>query len=150
MLVVAGVTATLATGASALVMVEAPVTPDAAAETVDAPGAIAETIPSAVTRAIVVSLLFQTTARLVTCLPEASFGCAVSCSLAPMRIRAEGGVMSMVATDGGVWGGGPPEPDTIGCGEHATMVALARAPTAQKMVRMCGLLLCSRVVRRPD
>src|SRR6476646_6173140 len=123
MLVVAGVTCTRATGASALVMVETPVTPDAAAETVDVPGATAETIPSAVTRAIVVSLLCQTTARLVTCLPEASFGCAVSCSLAPMRIRAEGGVISRAATDGGVWGGGPSERETIGSGEQATMVA---------------------------
>src|SRR5713226_5265859 len=103
MLADAGVTSTEATGTALTVTDDVPLFPSLVAVTVTGPpSALPVTRPVTSTVAIVASLVCQVTVRPVSGLPAASFGVAVSCTVAPTTILAVGGVTATVATGMGV------------------------------------------------
>src|SRR6266542_3801569 len=100
MLAVAGVTATDATGtgAAATVTVALPLWPSLVAVIAAEPTVAAVTSPLGLTVATVVLPLAQVTVLPGSGLPLASFGVAVSCTVAPTATDADAGVTSTTAT----------------------------------------------------
>src|SRR6266566_2886816 len=99
----AGLTSTAATGTALTVTAELPLLPSLVAVIVTGPpGALPVTRPFASTVARVASLVPHVTLRPVSGLPAASFGVAVSCSVAPTTTLAGDGVTSTEATGAGV------------------------------------------------
>jgi hypothetical protein len=93
----AGATVTDATGTKVTVIVAVPLLPSLVAVMVAEPAAAPVTRPLLVTLATDVLLLAQLTAR-ASGLPFASFGVALSCTVAPTTMFAVAGVTSTVAT----------------------------------------------------
>src|SRR2546426_601136 len=103
MVAVAGVTTTDATGASVTVTAAVPLFPSTVAlMAIGPPAAFPVTTPVPSTLAMVSSAVCQVTTRPVSGLPFASFGVAVSCSVASTTILPVGGVTSTDATGMGV------------------------------------------------
>src|SRR5260370_6395884 len=103
MLAVAGVTATEATGTGVTVTADVPLWPSLVAVIVTGPpAAVPVTSPVAETVAMVASLVAHVTVRPVSGLPPASFGVAVSCTVAPTAMLAVAGVTATDATGTGV------------------------------------------------
>src|SRR3989441_1042338 len=103
MLPVGGATSTDATGVRVTVIADVPLFPSAAAVIATGPPApFPVTRPFASTVATVASAVCQLTTRPVSGLPFASFGVAVSCSVASTTILPVGGVTSTDATGMGV------------------------------------------------
>src|SRR2546430_2668656 len=103
MLPVGGATSTDATGVRVTVIADVPLFPsDAAVIATGPPAPFPVTRPFASTVATVASAVCQLTTRPVSGLPFASFGVAVSCSVASTTILPVGGVTSTDATGMGV------------------------------------------------
>src|SRR6267378_759825 len=97
-LAVAGLTATDATGTFVTVTVAVPLWPSLVAVIVAVPAATPLTRPLPLTVATAVLLLAHVTTRPVSGLPLASFGVAVSCTLAPTGTLAVAGLTATDAT----------------------------------------------------
>src|SRR5204862_5294670 len=93
-----GVTVTEATGASVTVTSDVPLCPSLVAVIVAVPAPTPVTSPLPFTRATAVLLLDQVTTRPSTRLPSASFGVAVSCTVAPCCTLAGDGLTVTEAT----------------------------------------------------
>ena len=97
-LALAGLTVTDATGTSLTLIVAVALCPSTAAVIVAVPTAFAATNPPESTEAMIVSLLFQVTARPVSALPAESRGTAVSCTICARRGLALAGLTVTDAT----------------------------------------------------
>src|SRR5205823_5425791 len=93
-----GVTATEATGAGVTVTSDVPLCPSLVAVMVAVPAATPVTSPLPFTRATAVLLLDQVTTRPLSGFPLASFGLAVSCTVAPCCTLAGEGLTVTEAT----------------------------------------------------
>src|SRR5947207_448722 len=101
-LAVAGATSTDATATSVTVIAAVPLLPSLVAVIVAVPTACAVTSPLALTVATAWLLLAQVTTRPDSGVPFASFGVAVSWTVAPMSTLAVAGLTLTVATGAGV------------------------------------------------
>src|SRR2546427_10037949 len=100
----AGLTSTDATGTAFTVTAELPLFPSLVAVMVTGPpAALPVTRPFASTVARVALLVDHVTVRPVSAVPAASFGVAVSCTVALGEMPAGGGVTSTEATGVLVW-----------------------------------------------
>src|SRR5205823_14364112 len=93
-----GLTVTEATGAGVTVTADVPLCPSDVAVMVAAPAATPVTSPLPFTRATAVLLLDQVTTRPLSGFPLASFGIAVSCTVAPCCTLAGDGLTVTAAT----------------------------------------------------